>query len=125
VAGAWFGGLLVMAAVIVALACLRWVRTSTRPAWLHGDIGGAAPRSVRVPISPTLRASVWLRDGGCCTLCGQRDRPGNILEIDHWYPVALGGQTVLSNLRLVHRTLNEAKGARWPWTDSPSYCLAA
>ena len=64
------------------------------------------PRS-SIPIE--LRRAVWARDGGCCawiagdgTRCGSRWQ----LELDHIVPVALGGLSILANLRLLCRQHN-------------------
>jgi hypothetical protein len=77
------------------------VKPKTRPYAL-------LPASSGRYIPPDLVRQVWARDGGCCSWqtatgrCGSKHQ----LEIDHILPLALGGQTVLSNLRLVCREHN-------------------
>lgn len=61
-----------------------------------------------------LRYLVLLRDGNRCPLCGrspQSDPPAEI-HIDHIHPWALGGETVLANLRVLCRECNLGKGVR-------------
>lgn len=61
---------------------------------------------------------VALRDGHRCHLCRKRvdmtltgnDRMGP--TIDHLIPVSAGGDDVLSNVRLAHRSCNCSRGAR-------------
>jgi 5-methylcytosine-specific restriction endonuclease McrA len=50
-----------------------------------------------------VRREVWIRDGGRCQfplengeLCGSTHR----LQFDHLHPVALGGESTVTNLRL-------------------------
>lgn len=58
------------------------------------------------------------RDGWACHLCGRDINPHahrNAAEgatLDHVIPMVLGGQHVLGNLRLAHRSCNSRKGAR-------------
>ena len=69
----------------------------------------AAPAAGRRSIPAAVRRSVWERDGGRCTwrgpdgtLCGSRWR----IEFDHVVPVADGGPTTPTNVRLLCRTHN-------------------
>lgn len=63
-------------------------------------------------------AEVALRDGGRCHLCAKRvdmtlsgnDRMGP--TIDHLIPVSAGGDDVITNVRLAHRSCNCSRGAR-------------
>jgi hypothetical protein len=92
----------------------------------HGKRKGArAPARTRPPEEPDaassntgmrpyipahLRRAVWKRDGGRCAWCtsdGRRCDSRWKLEIDHIVPVARGGTTTLSNLRLLCRTHNQ------------------
>jgi 5-methylcytosine-specific restriction endonuclease McrA len=57
------------------------------------------------------------RDGEICSLCPRRlDRrlkdpdDGNYITFDHVIPSSRGGLTVLSNLRLAHRSCNTSRG---------------
>lgn len=63
-------------------------------------------------------AEVAERDGGRCHLCRKRvdmtlsgnDRMGP--TIDHLIPVSAGGDDVITNVRLAHRSCNCSRGAR-------------
>ena len=55
-------------------------------------------------VPAAVRREVWKRDGGCCQwqldsggVCGSRLR----VEHDHIVPVALGGRSVVENVRLL------------------------
>ncbi|MEV0031161.1 TerD family protein [Nocardia sp. NPDC050793] len=59
-------------------------------------------------ISQEVKAEVWQRDGGKCVECGS----GHYLEFDHVIPLSRGGATSASNLQILCRACNRAKGAR-------------
>jgi hypothetical protein len=61
-----------------------------------------------------LRYLVLLRDGNRCPLCGRspQSEPPAEVHIDHIHPWALGGETVLENLRVLCRECNLGKGVR-------------
>lgn len=63
----------------------------------------------RERIGPALRNAVYQRDGGICQLCFE---PVNWFgfHCDHIKPVAHGGSTILSNLRLSHQVCNVRRG---------------
>ena len=72
-----------------------------------------AKRSPRdIPLG--LRYLVIRRDGNRCPLCGRspQSEPPAEIDIDHIYPWAKGGETVLENLRVLCRECNLGKGAR-------------
>ena len=56
-----------------------------------------------------LRAIVLMRDGARCQLCGAEARDGAKLHIDHIRPWSKGGETVLSNLRVLCAQCNIGK----------------
>lgn len=56
-------------------------------------------------IPASLKRTVWLRDQGQCTYKDCRSK--YFLELDHIQPLALGGKTELSNLRLLCRVHNQ------------------
>lgn len=58
-----------------------------------------------------LRADVFARDDYTCRYCGER---GRRLECDHYIPVALGGESVMENLRTACRPCNRAKRDKSP-----------
>ncbi|WP_435590935.1 TerD family protein [Nocardia sp. bgisy118] len=59
-------------------------------------------------IPQEVKAEVWQRDGGKCVECGS----GHYLEFDHVIPLSRGGATSASNLQILCRACNRAKGAR-------------
>lgn len=74
----------------------------------------AAP-PVRATISIHLRRAVWARAQSQCEYAhsnGHRCPSNAGLEIDHRFPVVLGGSNDAKNLQLLCRTHNQLKGAR-------------
>jgi len=61
------------------------------------------PQPRRPYMSVNLKQEVWRRDRSCCTQCGST----YALEIDHCKPIALGGENMLENLRLLCRACNQ------------------
>ena len=59
-------------------------------------------------IPQEVKAEVWQRDGGKCVECGD----GHYLEFDHIIPLSRGGATSATNLQILCRACNRAKGAR-------------
>lgn len=67
----------------------------------------------RGTISPSLRWSVFARDGFTCRYCGaQAGQPGVELHADHLVSVAEGGDESYDNLVTACLTCNGGKGAR-------------
>jgi hypothetical protein len=62
----------------------------------------------RLPISRNVRAAVLERDGHRCIKCGAVED----LQVDHRFPVALGGGDEFENLCTLCRSCNSSKGAR-------------
>ena len=62
-------------------------------------------------IPKALKEQVWRRDQGRCQYkdprTGKICRSNHFIEIDHRYPVALGGENSLENLRLLCRNHNQ------------------
>ncbi|MBL8066172.1 MAG: HNH endonuclease [Chthonomonadaceae bacterium] len=59
-------------------------------------------------IPADVKSAVYRRDGGRCVQCGA----GDYLEFDHILPFSKGGATSVSNLQLLCRRCNLAKGAK-------------
>ncbi|MFL5262701.1 MAG: HNH endonuclease, partial [Anaeromyxobacteraceae bacterium] len=64
----------------------------------------APPSASSRHVPAAVRRAVFIRDGGCCQwpmssggVCGSRTR----VELDHIVPVALGGESTVSNMRLL------------------------
>lgn len=72
----------------------------------------AEPHQVRSPIVPSLRNTVFRKsEGRCqfvCPITGQRCECRSLLEVDHIFPVSLGGTNDPQNLRILCRTHNLA-----------------
>lgn len=71
-----------------------------------GGGNSANTKLSRQPIPEDVRIAVWRRDGGCCALCGSRER----LEYDHIIPVSCGGSNTVRNIELLCETCNRSKG---------------
>ena len=63
----------------------------------------------RTPLPAVLRAAILSRDGERCRYCGDFDGP---FQIDHIWPVALGGTDDPENLCVACRSCNASKGAK-------------
>ena len=63
----------------------------------------------RAAMSDSLRYKVFKRDGYRCRICGATAADGVKLEVDHIYPVSLGGKTELSNLQTLCYRCNRGK----------------
>ncbi len=74
------------------------------------------------PQAADLRKLRW-RQNGICPYCfinlGTHD-----IHLDHWIPLAKGGNNDFDNLRLLHGTCNLKKGARHPDEFAPAYAMA-
>lgn len=76
-------------------------------------------------VAAAVKAEAWKRDDGCCAYTapdGRRCESRDFLEYDHIVPWALGGLSVLGNIRLLCRRHNQrlAKrrfGPRWRTED--------
>ena len=66
----------------------------------------------RKAMSNALRFDVMKRDGFKCQLCGRTQKDGVTLEVDHVFPVAKGGLTVMSNLQTLCKDCNRGKGTK-------------
>jgi len=66
------------------------------------------PSETREDITPALRYEVLTRDEFTCQTCGRKP-PDVELEVDHVVPWALGGPTVLGNLRTLCAKCNAGK----------------
>ncbi|MFI1240993.1 TerD family protein [Nocardia salmonicida] len=88
------------------------------PDYVAAALEGALRVSKRLVLTPgqldsrsipqDVKAQVWQRDGGACVECGD----GHYLEFDHIIPLSRGGATSATNLQILCRACNRAKGAR-------------
>ncbi len=92
-------------------------------ATIAGDLTAKVPQEELVPMLPSpedldvtvvptrkyprnwkrIREQVLARDGDLCTRCGEGEADGKTLEVDHIWPVSLGGSHDLWNLRTLCR----------------------
>lgn len=79
----------------------RWIKIPLRN-------NGTPGTEARTPISPQVRAKILKRDRFRCRHCGSREE----LQIDHIKPWAFGGGEHPSNLQVLCRTCNTAKGPK-------------
>lgn len=63
----------------------------------------------RVPLSPSLKREIYLRDGGRCRHCGSSSN----LQYDHIIPLSWGGSNDPSNIQLLCAPCNLRKGNRY------------
>ncbi|WP_062976234.1 TerD family protein [Nocardia flavorosea] len=87
------------------------------PEYLAAALEGALRIAKRLVLAPgqrdsrsipqEVKAEVWQRDGGKCVECGE----SHYLEFDHIIPLSRGGATSASNLQILCRGCNRAKGA--------------
>ncbi|MFD3745865.1 TerD family protein [Nocardia sp. NPDC058633] len=90
----------------------------TDPDYVAAALEGALRVAKRLVLTPgqldsrsipqDVKAQVWQRDGGACVECGD----GHYLEFDHIIPLSRGGATSVTNLQILCRGCNRAKGAR-------------
>lgn len=69
-------------------------------------------RNQRKLMTPALRRQIMERDSYTCQLCGKYMPDEVGLHIDHIVPVARGGKSVPSNLRVLCSKCNGSKGAK-------------
>lgn len=60
-----------------------------------------------------LRVTLFIRQSGCCGICGKQLDP-NRIDIDHIVPRARGGTNAEENIQAAHPKCNRIKGARLP-----------
>ena len=63
-------------------------------------------------MSASMRYDVMRRDNFRCVLCGASAEDGVQLHVDHIVPLAKGGKTEMSNLRVLCDRCNLGKGAK-------------
>ena len=76
----------------------------------RGKRPGSAKRGA---MSPVLRARILERDGFRCRRCGNGPRDARLV-VDHITPVALGGETVDTNMQTLCEPCNQGKADRLP-----------
>lgn len=66
-------------------------------------------RNQRERITKAVRQFIYQRDRGLCQIC-YTPVPRFCYHIDHRIPVAHGGSSIVSNLRLAHQSCNTKRG---------------
>ncbi|PXX60444.1 stress response protein SCP2 [Nocardia tenerifensis] len=106
--------------VVLAATSARGGATFTvgDPDYVAAALEGALRVAKRLILTPgqrdtrsipqEVKAEVWQRDGGKCVECGD----SHYLEFDHIIPLSRGGATSATNLQILCRACNRAKGAR-------------
>lgn len=70
-------------------------------------------KAERGKLSNTLRYEILKRDNRKCQICGRTQEDGVKLEVDHIIPIAKGGKTEPSNLRVLCRECNSGKSDQY------------
>lgn len=78
-------------------------------------------KSERSYMTKPLRYLIIKESGGRCALCGRSIEDGISLHVDHILPIAKGGKTVVSNLRVLCDDCNIGKGALDPEMTLSTY----
>lgn len=96
------------------------IRRSDDPLFFETDETGtikAIHRKVQRAISGGVQWLIWKRDGFRCLYCGKDDQ---MLTVDHWVPVQLGGEDRQDNYISCCRQCNKKKGHRDPkeWCEA-------
>jgi hypothetical protein len=92
-------------------ACVEFARYARGEITRERLLAGECRSRRREGVSPRLRWTVLERDGHRCAGCGRSGGEGAALEIDHIVPVAAGGGSELSNLRVLCAACNRGRGA--------------
>ncbi len=70
-----------------------------------------AQRLKEHPLTTSEKAKLLTRQKGQCARCGLHFTDGDLLEVDHSIPTAIGGRNDLSNKMVYHRHCHDAKTA--------------
>lgn len=92
----------------------KWPREKTV---YHARIKTQNSRAKKLGVEGTLTPvdvrDAYIEQMGCCAFC-TRPFGDEIPEIDHWFPMALGGSNTKDNVKLLHKACNRTKGMKTP-----------
>lgn len=71
----------------------------------------------RAKMTRSMRYDVFVRDKFQCRICGASREDGIKLHVDHIYPIARGGKTIMSNLQTLCEDCNVGKWDKVNWSN--------
>lgn len=71
----------------------------------------------RAKMTRSMRYDVFVRDKFKCKICGAGREDGVKLHVDHIYPIAKGGKTIMSNLQTLCEDCNVGKWDKVNWSN--------
>jgi len=90
---------------------VRHVKVKGMKSPYDGDLTYWSSRMGKHPEMPNEKAALLKKQKGKCNYCGQYFRDGDLMEIDHVTPKALGGSNRRDNKQLLHRHCHDRKTA--------------
>jgi HNH endonuclease len=100
------------AVLLAACALLGWRMWRKNPT-AEDDTAPVSGHTTGRSIPQTLKYEIFQESNGYCGICTEKIKAGQDVEVDHKIPYSLGGETVKSNLWVVHKKCNRAKGNRF------------
>jgi RNA-directed DNA polymerase len=95
----------------VACSSTDYVKVKGDKSPYDGDLVYWSSRMGRHPELPNREALLLKQQKGKCTHCELTFRNGDLMEVDHIKPTALGGKDIWKNLQLLHRHCHDQKTA--------------
>lgn len=93
----------------VQCSSTSYVKVKGDKSLFDGDLVYWSIRMGTYPQMSAQRAKLLKRQRGKCAYCGHHFKDGDVLEIDHILPKALGGKDEYNNLQLLHRHCHDRK----------------
>jgi RNA-directed DNA polymerase len=90
---------------------VRHVKVKGMKSPYDGDLTYWSSRMGKHPEMPNEKAALLKKQKGKCNYCEQYFRDGDLMEIDHVIPKALGGSNRRDNKQLLHRHCHDRKTA--------------
>jgi RNA-directed DNA polymerase len=95
----------------VECSSTSYVKVKADKSPYDGDLVYWSSRMGRHPEMPNREAYLLKQQRGKCPHCGLTFREGDLMEVDHIKPIALGGKDEWKNLQLLHRHCHDQKTA--------------